>query len=53
MAQVPFVQLDHLPRFEDLAAQWMAKADREADRVVIERIQSEASAHGELLRRWI
>jgi polysaccharide pyruvyl transferase WcaK-like protein len=53
MAQVPCIQLDHLPRFEDLAAQWMAEVDQEADRAVIQRIQSEASAHGELLRRWI
>jgi polysaccharide pyruvyl transferase WcaK-like protein len=53
MAHVPCVQLDQLPRFEDLAAQWMAEADREADRGVIERIQADASAHGELLRRWI
>jgi polysaccharide pyruvyl transferase WcaK-like protein len=35
MAQVPCVQLDHLPRFEDLAAQWMAEVDQEADRGVI------------------
>ena len=53
MAQVPCIQLYHLPRFEDLAAQWMAEFDQEADRAVIQRIQSEASAHGELLRRWI
>ena len=53
MAQVPCVQLDHLPRFEDLAAQWMAQADQKADWGVIERIQADASAHAELLKRWI
>ena len=31
----------------------MAEVDQDADRAVIKRIQSEASAHGDLLKRWI
>ena len=53
MAQVPCTRLNDLPSTDHLAAQWMAEADQEADRAVIQRIQSDASAHGELLRRWI
>jgi hypothetical protein len=53
MAQVPCARLNALPSTEQLSAQWMAEVDQEADRTVIQRIQSEASAHGELLRRWI
>jgi polysaccharide pyruvyl transferase WcaK-like protein len=53
MAQVPCTRLNDLPSTEHLAAQWMAEVDQEADRQVIQRIQSEASAHAELLKRWI
>ena len=53
MAQVPCHRLNALPKAEQLAAQWMAEVDQDADRAVIKRIQSEASAHGDLLKRWI
>ena len=53
MAQVPCTRLNGLPKAEQLAAQWMAEVDQDADRGVIQRIQSDASAHRELLRRWI